>query len=162
MNNVQRRKKRAKASKSNLTIVASQSVPAAEANQPQTAVSVARFNDLGTRIQAGKAVVLEVSADVLARTCTVLQSLGQHAMRLLAQVKVRRVNKRLQVQESVSLGEKRFVAIVQVDGQQFLLGGAPNSVSLLAQLNGDQAEHHEAPAFAEALKRQCEPNRNFA
>jgi flagellar biogenesis protein FliO len=42
--------------------------------------------------------------------------------------------KRLQVTSSVSLGEKRFVAVVQVDGQQFLVGGGATGVSLLAQL----------------------------
>jgi Flagellar biosynthesis protein, FliO len=42
--------------------------------------------------------------------------------------------KRLQVSETVSLGEKRFVAVVEVDGQHFLIGGGPSSVSMLAQL----------------------------
>jgi flagellar biogenesis protein FliO len=43
--------------------------------------------------------------------------------------------KRLRVAESVSLGEKRFVAVVHVDGLQFLVGGSATSVSLLAELN---------------------------
>lgn len=43
--------------------------------------------------------------------------------------------KRLQVTSSVSLGEKRFVAVVQVDGRQFLVGGGATGVSLLAQLD---------------------------
>jgi flagellar biogenesis protein FliO len=43
--------------------------------------------------------------------------------------------KRLQVTSSVSLGEKRFVAVVQVDGLQFLVGGGASNVSLLAQLD---------------------------
>jgi flagellar biogenesis protein FliO len=42
--------------------------------------------------------------------------------------------KRLRVSETVSLGEKRFVAVVEVDGHQFLVGGGPSSVSMLAQL----------------------------
>jgi len=42
--------------------------------------------------------------------------------------------KRLRVSETVSLGEKRFVSVVEVDGQQFLVGGGPSSVSMLAQL----------------------------
>jgi len=36
--------------------------------------------------------------------------------------------------ESVSLGEKRFVAVIQVDGQQFLVGGSSSSVPTLAHL----------------------------
>jgi len=42
--------------------------------------------------------------------------------------------KRLALCETVSLGEKRFLALIRVDGQHFLVGGAPSSVSLLAQL----------------------------
>ena len=44
-------------------------------------------------------------------------------------------SKRLALCETVSLGEKRFVAIINVDGQQFLLGGSAGSVSMLARLN---------------------------
>ncbi len=42
--------------------------------------------------------------------------------------------KRLQVTETVMLGEKRFVAILSVEGQEFLIGGSTSSVSLLATL----------------------------
>jgi hypothetical protein len=51
------------------------------------------------------------------------------------QVRVRQNRKRLRVCETVPLGEKRFVAVIQVDDKQFLVGGASNSVSLLAQLD---------------------------
>lgn len=44
-------------------------------------------------------------------------------------------SKRLQVAETVSLGEKRFVAVIKVDGREFLIGGGAANVSLLAQLN---------------------------
>ena len=42
---------------------------------------------------------------------------------------------RLRVAETVSLGEKRFVAVVQVDGRHFLLAGGPTNIVLLAQLD---------------------------
>src|SRR5581483_1503505 len=45
-----------------------------------------------------------------------------------------RTKKRLRVCESVSLGEKRFIAVIQVDGEQFLVGGSSSSVSTLARL----------------------------
>jgi len=48
--------------------------------------------------------------------------------------KSHQVKKRLRVCESVSLGEKRFIAVIQVDGEQFLVGGSSNSVSTLAHL----------------------------
>ena len=38
--------------------------------------------------------------------------------------------------ETVSLGEKRFVAVIQIDGSQYLIGGGPTNVALLAKLNG--------------------------
>lgn len=49
--------------------------------------------------------------------------------------KTHQVKKRLRVCESVSLGEKRFIAVIQVDGEQFLVGGSSNSVSTLAHLD---------------------------
>jgi Flagellar biosynthesis protein, FliO len=47
-------------------------------------------------------------------------------------------DKRLRVAETVSLGEKRFVAVVQVDGRHFLLAGGPTNIALLAQLDPNE------------------------
>ena len=47
--------------------------------------------------------------------------------------------RRLQVTETVSLGDKRFVAVIQVDGHQYLVGGGATNISLLAQLNSGEA-----------------------
>ena len=44
-------------------------------------------------------------------------------------------SRRIRVSDTVSLGEKRFVSIVQVDGVQFLIGGSAGGVSLLAKLD---------------------------
>lgn len=59
----------------------------------------------------------------------------------------RHSRKRLRVCESVSLGEKRFVAVIEVDGEQFLVGGASSSVATLARLAPSQE-------FSEVLKRR--------
>ena len=71
----------------------------------------------------------------------VLRSLRPQAgllSRLWEWIQIRRAgrssDKRLRVAEIVSLGEKRFVAVVQVDGRHFLLAGSPNNIVLLAQL----------------------------
>ena len=48
-------------------------------------------------------------------------------------------SKRLQVAATVSLGEKRFVALIQVDGLQFLVGGGATNVALLAQLKDNES-----------------------
>jgi hypothetical protein len=42
--------------------------------------------------------------------------------------------KQLRVAETVSLGEKRFVAIIHAEGHKYLVGGGATGVSLLAQL----------------------------
>ena len=44
-------------------------------------------------------------------------------------------SRRLRLCETVSLGEKRFVAIVRVDDQHFLLGGGPGGVAMLSALS---------------------------
>jgi flagellar biogenesis protein FliO len=54
--------------------------------------------------------------------------------------------RRLRVAETVSLGEKRFVAVVQVDGRHFLLAGGPTNIVLLAQLDAKDA-------FEDVLKK---------
>ena len=56
--------------------------------------------------------------------------------------------KRLRVCESVSLGEKRFVAVIQVDGEQFLVGGSASSVSTLAHLERSRE-------FSDVFQRHC-------
>jgi hypothetical protein len=64
---------------------------------------------------------------------------------LLTHLASHQARKRLRVCETVSLGEKRFVAVVEVDGEQFLVGGAASSVATLARLK-------PSPNFSEVLK----------
>ena len=59
--------------------------------------------------------------------------------------------RRLRVAETIQLGEKRFVSILQVDGAQFLIGGAAGNVSLLAMLSTEAGTNAEAAAQAVAL-----------
>jgi flagellar biogenesis protein FliO len=64
-------------------------------------------------------------------------------------VRAQRARKNLRVCESVSLGEKRFVAVLQIDDQRFLIAGSSGSVSLLTRLQ-------EAQTFAAVLDREAE------
>ena len=57
--------------------------------------------------------------------------------------------RRLKLQETVQLGEKRFVAILRVDGQEFLLGGGTTGVSILGQLYPEPA----AMSFSAVLEQ---------
>ena len=67
---------------------------------------------------------------------------------IMQRVKAQQARKNLRVCETVSLGEKRFVAVVQVDEERFLIGGSSSAVSLLTRLQ-------EAKTFAAALEREA-------
>jgi flagellar biogenesis protein FliO len=56
--------------------------------------------------------------------------------------------KQLKLVESVSLGEKRFVAVVHADGRRFLVGGGASGVSLLAQLEESPKSTENLRSFA--------------
>ncbi len=68
---------------------------------------------------------------------------------LLAQRTARISSKRLRVVETVSLGDKRFAALLSVDGAEFLIGGSGSSVAMLASLDRSAA----AVPFAAALQQ---------
>jgi flagellar biogenesis protein FliO len=57
--------------------------------------------------------------------------------RLKARITAVRPPRRLKVSEAVPLGDKRFVAVVQFERKRYLIGGAPNSLVLLARLDED-------------------------
>lgn len=70
---------------------------------------------------------------------------------IVLRVKVQQARKNLRVCETVSLGEKRFVAVVQVDEERFLIGGSSGAVSLLTRLQ-------EAKTCAGALGQEAAKN----
>jgi len=49
-------------------------------------------------------------------------------------LKTQRNAKAMRLCETVSLGEKRFLAIVQVDEERILIGGSASSIALLTRL----------------------------
>ena len=65
-------------------------------------------------------------------------------------------SKRLRVVETVSLGEKRFAAVLCIDGAQFLIGGGANNVSLLASLESGGRTTHFAEVLAQQTAQQAE------
>jgi flagellar biogenesis protein FliO len=52
----------------------------------------------------------------------------------------KRPERRLRLCESLALGERRFVAVIEFERQRFLLGGTGQSLALLAQL-GETVDH---------------------
>lgn len=71
----------------------------------------------------------------LASVLPVWKWLSRYSPKVLA----RGAPRRLSVAETVSFGDKGFVSIVQVDGEQFLIGGSPSNMVLLARLEPDAA-----------------------
>jgi hypothetical protein len=59
-------------------------------------------------------------------------------------VRTQQTLRTLKVRENVSLGDKRFVAVVQIDHERFLIAGAAGSINMLAKLEPD--------AFKQALQ----------
>ncbi len=65
--------------------------------------------------------------------------------------------KQLRVSETVSLGEKRFVAVVHVQGQKFLIGGGTAGVSILAELDNQETVEGKAPEQNPAPETEMAP-----
>jgi flagellar biogenesis protein FliO len=65
----------------------------------------------------------------------------------LGRLKIRRA-RRLHVRETLSLGERRMVAIVQCDEREFLVGATGQMISLLAPL-GDGVTAANGHSFEE-------------
>jgi len=66
----------------------------------------------------------------------------------MSKVKVRRRTRSLQLCEALSLGERRFLMVVQFEGRRFLIGATNQSISLLERLDD---RGHAAPDPQERL-----------
>jgi len=63
--------------------------------------------------------------------------------KLVCKVKVRRRKHVLQLCETLSLGEKRMLAIIQCEEHRLLIGATGDSISLLLRLNNIRKEKSE-------------------
>lgn len=64
---------------------------------------------------------------------------------------------RLKMEETLALGDRRFVSILKADDEQFLLALSPQGITLLARLDG--VETAPQGPFTEVLERQVEVTR---
>jgi flagellar biogenesis protein FliO len=55
--------------------------------------------------------------------------------------------RRLRVCETLSLGERRFLAVIAFDRQEFLVGGSGNSLALLARLHDGTVVSEPPPSW---------------
>jgi flagellar biogenesis protein FliO len=60
-------------------------------------------------------------------------------LRLQRQAASRQHKRKLRLRETLPLGEKRFLAVVQFEQEQFLVGGTGQSISLLARLKSEDS-----------------------
>jgi flagellar biogenesis protein FliO len=67
---------------------------------------------------------------------------------------------RLKVDETLALGDRRFVAILRVDEERFLIALSPNGVTLMTRL--DSVEAGGPTLFSEALERKVDLNTPMA
>lgn len=100
------------------------------------AVAAVRNPIAFARRLAGMPVRLHKTASghlLLARAYARLRGIIQHLSKQLLHRQSR--SHKLQLLEIQQLGEKRFIAMVRVGKQKFLIGGAATSVSLLAEID---------------------------
>jgi flagellar biogenesis protein FliO len=79
--------------------------------------------------------------------------IGAAFAKLVGVLRSARPEKRMKLCESVSLGDKRFLAIVRVDAKYFLVGGSSSSVAMLAPLSDSPA------SFTDTIQRYSDLNR---
>jgi Flagellar biosynthesis protein, FliO len=61
----------------------------------------------------------------------------------------RRPARRLRLCESLALGERRFVAVIEFEQSRFLVGGTSASLVLLARLGADEISPNSLPTAPE-------------
>lgn len=94
----------------------------------------------GRSVDPNLRIVVPAALEVKLRSHSLLTHIGHLYTWLRTQGAARATQsrRRMRVTETVSLGDKRFVAILQVDGERILIGGSPGSVSLLKELKADE------------------------
>ena len=78
-----------------------------------------------------------------------LRSVWHCVLLVLRPFHVRYASRRLRTVETLALGNRRAISLVQVDGQDFLLGTTPGSLSLLARLERPREKVAELPLTAQ-------------
>jgi flagellar biogenesis protein FliO len=72
-----------------------------------------------------------VQGNVGSRPAAAARQIFEALTRLLRNVKIRRKEHSLRLRETLPLGERRMLAVVQWEGERYLLAATQNSVSVL-------------------------------
>ena len=115
-----------------------------------------RLKQVSPAANAAAAAPVSGSAAAAPSARTLLQHLHRcwRWLQLHSKIRVQPKARRLRVSETVSLGEKRFVSIVEVDGNAFLIGGGAGSVCLLTELADRRRSDPFQQAVADAWQRE--------
>jgi flagellar biogenesis protein FliO len=73
-----------------------------------------------------------------------LATLWSLVRRAFATVRIQRRERSLRLCESLALGEKRFIAVVEFEEQRFLVAATHNNISLLQTLRPSVDDEHRA------------------
>ena len=84
------------------------------------------------------------SAEAAQHTKTASSRLAAILRRIFSMAVSNRRERRLRLCETLSLGEKRFIAVVEYGKQKFLLAGTPQNISLLQSLDENFKETDSA------------------
>ncbi len=76
-----------------------------------------------------------VGGNIWAVAAKVFAALSARVTSVHKGLRRRQAGRRLRLSETLSLGEKRFLAVVQFQQQEFLVGGTGTSIALLAKLD---------------------------
>lgn len=80
---------------------------------------------------------------ILTQPTSFFEALAEKFRSFSRGIAVHRRRRQLHLVESLSLGERRFLAVVMIEGEKFLVGGGGNSLSLLTRLARPVAPHYE-------------------
>ncbi len=69
-------------------------------------------------------------------------------------ISVQRRQRQLRLLETLSLGDRRFVAVVMVEQEKFLVGGGVNSVTFLTRLSPPHSDRYELAQGTSAAQDQ--------
>lgn len=88
---------------------------------------------------SGKASRVISGSELVRRICERLVGILRIGFR-------RKPPRKLRICETLSLGNRGFLAVVRYQEQQFLVGGTNQSIAMLAQLNSPPPAHEESKA----------------
>jgi hypothetical protein len=74
-----------------------------------------------------------------------VNGLWSQLRRLFSSIRIQKRERKLRLCDSLALGEKRMIAVVEFEQQRFLVAATPNNISLLQALPASGGNENRAP-----------------